>query len=113
MGESTIWFLELPYNSIYIWEKLRDVFLTTYYPVSKYHNHIYRVNNFVTLPGESFCISWDRFTSFVKSLPNHRLDDELLKEYLYRGHDHNNNVLLDTIAGGSNGESIMQRLQKS
>ena len=61
----------------------------------------------MALPGEFDSSSWDRFTSFVKSLPNHRLDDELLKEYFYRGHDHNNNVLLDTIVGGSNGESIM------
>ena len=50
-GAAFIWFTELPYNSIYTWEQLRDVFLERYYPVSKNLNHKDRVNNFVTLTG--------------------------------------------------------------
>ena len=50
-GEAAIWFTVLPYNSIYTWDKLRDVFLARYYPVSKKLNHKDRVNNFVALPG--------------------------------------------------------------
>ena len=34
-GEAAIWFTELPYNSIFTWNQLRDVFLARYYPVSK------------------------------------------------------------------------------
>ena len=34
MGEAAIWFTELPYNSIFTWNQLRDVFLACYYPVS-------------------------------------------------------------------------------
>ena len=52
-GEASIWFTELPYNSIFTWNQLRDVFLARYYPVSKKLNHKDRVNNFVALPGES------------------------------------------------------------
>ena len=63
-----------------------------------------RVNNFVALLEESVSSSWDRFTSFVRSVPNHRIDDESLKEYFYRGKDDNNKVVLDTIVGGSYGE---------
>ena len=51
--EAAIWFTELPYNSIFTWNQLRDVFLARYYPVSKKLNHKNRVNNFVALPGES------------------------------------------------------------
>ena len=47
MGEAAIWFTEFPYNSIYTWEHLKDVFLARYYLVSKKLNHKYRVNNFV------------------------------------------------------------------
>ena len=47
MGEAAIWFTELPYNSIFTWNQLRDVFLARYYPVSKKLNHKDRVNNFV------------------------------------------------------------------
>ena len=43
----------------------------------------------------------DRFTSFLRSVPNHRIDDESLKEYFYLGHDDNNKAVLDTIVGGS------------
>ena len=49
-GEAAIWFTELPYNSIFTWNKLRDIFLPRCYPVSKKLNHKDRVNNFVSLP---------------------------------------------------------------
>ncbi|TMW85596.1 hypothetical protein EJD97_022873, partial [Solanum chilense] len=72
--------------------------------VSKKLNHKHRVNNFVALPGESVSSSWDRFTSFLRSVPNQCIDDESLKEYFYRGHDDNNKAVLDTITGKSYGE---------
>ena len=83
---------------------MRDVFLASYYPIYKKLNHKDRVNNFVELPEESVRSSWDRFTSFLRSIPNHRSDDEYLKVYFYWGKDDNNKALLDTIAGGSHGE---------
>ena len=85
MGEAAIWFTELPYNSIFTWNQLRDVFLALYYPFSKKLNHKDKVNNFVALAGESVSSSWDIFTSFFRSVPNHRIDDESLKEYFYWG----------------------------
>ncbi|XP_069148170.1 uncharacterized protein [Solanum lycopersicum] len=97
-GEAAIWFTELPYNSILTWNQLRDVFLARYYRVSKKLNHKDRVNNFVALPGESVSSSWDRFTSFLRSVANHRIDDESLKENFYRGKDDNNKAVLDAIA---------------
>ena len=103
-GEAAIWFTELSYNSIFTLNQLRDGFLALYYPVSKKLNHKDRVNNFVALPGESVSSSLDRFTSFLRSVPNHRIDDESLKEYFYRGQDDNNKAVLGTIAGGSYGE---------
>ena len=52
----------------------------------------------------------------MRSVPNHRIDDESLKEYFYRGHDDNNKAVLDTIAGGSSGEcpyaEIAEKLEK-
>ena len=35
MGEDAIWLTKLPYNSIFTWNQLRDVFLSRHYPVSK------------------------------------------------------------------------------
>ena len=58
----------------------------------------------MALPGESISSSWDRFTSFLRSVPNYRIDDESPKEYFYRGQDDNNKAVMDTIAGGSFGE---------
>ena len=68
---------------------------------------------FVALPGESVSSSWDRFTSFFRSVPNHRIDDESLKKYFYRGQDDNKKAVLDTIVGGSFGSVLMLRLPKS
>ena len=79
-GDAAIWYTELPYNSIFTWNQLRDIFLARYYPVSKKLNHKDRVNNFVALPGESVSSSWDRFTLCLRSVPNHCIDDESLKE---------------------------------
>ena len=81
-------------------------------PGLKEINHKDRVNNFVALPGESVSSSWDRFTSFLRSVPNHRIDDESLKKYFYRGMDDNNNVVLDTIAGGSYEECSYNEIAK-
>ena len=74
-GEAAIWFTELPYNSIFTWNQLRDVFLARYYPVPKKLNHKDRLNNFAALLGESISNSWDRFTSFLRNVLNHRIDD--------------------------------------
>ena len=116
-SNAAIWFTELPYYSIFTWDQLAEVFKAKYYPVSKKLNHKDRVNNFVALPGESVSSSWDRFTAFVRSVPNHRIDDESLKEYFYRGQDDNNKAVLDTIAGGSYGDctyaQIAEKLESS
>ena len=70
------------------------------------------MNNFVALPGESVSSSWDIFTSFLRSVPNHRIDDESLKEYFYQGEDVINKEVLDTIAGGSYGECPYAEIAK-
>ena len=74
------------------------------------------MKNFVALLEESVSSSWDRFTSFFRSVLNHRIDDESLKEYFYRGHDDNNKAMLDTIVGGCYGEcpyaEIAEKLEK-
>ena len=57
-GEAALWFTELPYNSIFTWNQLRDVFLARYYPALKKLNHKHRVNNFIVLSGESVSSSW-------------------------------------------------------
>ena len=115
-GEVVIWFTKLPYNSIFTWNQLRDVFLAHHYPVSKKLNHKDRVNNFMALQGESVSSSWDKLTSFFRSVPNHRIDDESLKKYFYRVQDDNNKAVLDIIAGGSYGEcpyaEIAEKLEK-
>ena len=55
-------------------------------------------------------------TSFLRSVPNHPIDDESMKEYFYRGQDVNNKAVLDTIEGGSYGEctyvEIAEKLEK-
>ena len=60
--------------------------------------------------------SWDRFTSFYINVPNHRIDDESIKEYFYRGQDNNNKAILDIIASGYSGEcpygDIAKNLEK-
>ena len=81
--------------------------------MSKKLNHKDRVNNFVVLPGESVSSSMDKFTSFLRSVPNHRIDVESLKECFYRGQDYNNKAVLDTKRVVLMGSVFMPRLLKS
>lgn len=41
----------------------------------------------------------DRFTVFVRSIQDHLIDDESLKQYFYKGQDYNNKAVFGTIAG--------------
>lgn len=43
--------------------------------------------------------SWDRSTAFIRNVLNHRMYDESLKEYFYRGYDDNEKIVLHTISG--------------
>ena len=67
----------------------------------------------MALTGELVCSSWDKFTSFLRSVPNHCIDDKSLKEYIYRGQDDKNKAVLDTIAGGSYGSVLILRTLKN
>ena len=80
--------------------------------MSKKHNHKDKVNNFVVLTRETVNSSWDKFNAFVRGVPNHRIDDESLKEYFYRGQDDNNIEVLHTIEGGSCGECTYAKFAK-
>ena len=52
----------------------------------------------------------------MRSVPNHRIYDESLNEYFYRGQGDNNKAVLDTIAGESYGQcpyaEIAEKLEK-
>ncbi|XP_049373432.1 uncharacterized protein LOC125838412 [Solanum verrucosum] len=102
-GDAVVWFSELTYNSIYKWDQLHKVFMARYFLVSKKLNYKDKLNNFAALPRESISSSWDKFTRFMKSVSNHRIDDESLNEYFYQGQDDNGKVVLDTIARESYG----------
>ncbi|KAH0767894.1 hypothetical protein KY285_003765 [Solanum tuberosum] len=108
-SDVAVWFTKLCYSSIYTWDQLIEVFLARFFPMSKKLNHKDKLNNFVALLGESLSSSWDRFTTFIRGVPNHRIDDELLKEYFYRGQDDNSKAVLDTIARGSYGECTFEQ----
>lgn len=114
--ETSIWFTVFPNNSTYTWEQYRDAFLPCYYSVSKKLKNKDRVNNFVTLQGQSLRNSWDRLTPFLRSIPNHHIYDEQMKEYFYHWKDDNNKDVLKMIAGDSYGEctyvEIAQKLEK-
>ena len=48
----------------------------------------------------------------MRSVPNHRIYEESLKEYFFRGLNDNNKAVLDTIAGGSYGECPYAEIAK-
>lgn len=84
IGETYIRFNELHNNSIYTWDQMIDTFLERLFLVSKKLNKNYLLNNIVALLGDSWSSSSDRFSSFMRDVPYHRIDDESLNQYFYR-----------------------------
>uniref|UniRef100_M1DI47 Integrase core domain containing protein n=1 Tax=Solanum tuberosum TaxID=4113 RepID=M1DI47_SOLTU len=74
------------------------VFITGYFPMSKKLNHKDKLNNFAVLPTESVSSFLDRFTVFMRSVLNHRIDNESLKEYFYTGQDDNGRAMNDKVS---------------
>ena len=74
IGDAAIWSTKLPYNSICTWDQLRDLFLERYYQVSMKLNHKDELNKFVEL-GECVIIFKERFSTFIRGVPIHRIDD--------------------------------------
>lgn len=85
IGYVVISFNEIPYNSIYTWDQLTDAFLVRLFPMSKNLNKKDKLNSFAAQPGESVSSFWDRHPVFMRCVLNHRINDESLKEYFYRG----------------------------
>lgn len=93
---------------------MTEAFLAKVFPISKKLTKKDKINNFVVLPGESMSRFWDRFTTFIKSIPNHHINYESLKEYFYRGNDDKNKEALDTIIGGVLLDiSLLSRLRRN
>lgn len=105
--DATVWVSEFPYNSIR--DELHKVYLEKYFLLSKKLHLKDKLINFVALHAKSVNRSWDRFTEFMKSKPNHHIDDESPKKYLYIGKDDNGKVVLDIITGGSYGANTSIR----
>lgn len=84
--------------------------------MSKKLNKKNKINLLIAQLEECVSSSWDRFTAFMRGFPNHRIDDELLKEYFYREKDDNGKEVLDTDARGSYGEyswaQITEKIEK-
>lgn len=58
-GDSSIWINEIPYNSIYTWDKLTKAFLERIFLVLRNNIKNYMLNNFVVQPGECVSNSWN------------------------------------------------------
>lgn len=57
--------------------------------------------------------SWDRFTSFIRKVSNHRIIDESLKEYFYLGQNVNTKAVLDIITWVCIENELLRRLRRN
>lgn len=97
--DAAIWFDKLAYKSFYTQDQFRNVFLARqYYGVQKPQQQrqsekLYGTTQGVGkyLLGKIYCIR--------EMVPNHYIDDELLKNYFYRGQHDNNSDVLNIIMG--------------
>ena len=72
----------------------------------------YKLNNFVAQPGESMISYLDIFIDLMRGVPNHHICDDSFKKYFHRGKDDNGKKILDTLAGGSYGECLWEKITK-
>src|ERR1051325_11511703 len=82
------------------WAELQQVFLEKYFPKAKKLKLKGQINNFLQLPGESIGATWERFTKYLRMVPDHKIVDDSLVEIFYRALDENSKAVADTIMGG-------------
>ncbi|GJZ28660.1 reverse transcriptase domain-containing protein [Tanacetum coccineum] len=77
------WFYRLKTHSIHTWEEMVLKFLLKYYPYSKAMQLRKEILNFWQLPTESIFEAWERFKSYLRKCPDHRilLVDQILTFY--------------------------------
>ncbi|GKD44291.1 reverse transcriptase domain-containing protein [Tanacetum coccineum] len=81
--EAESWFYRLKTHSINTWEEMVLKFLSKYYPYSKALQLRKNILNFKQLPAESVFRAWERFKSYLRKCPDHRilLVDQILTFY--------------------------------
>jgi len=99
-GNAAVWLSELPPGMITSWAELQQVFLEKYFPRAKKLKLKDQINNFHQLPGESIGATWERFTKYLRMVPDHKIVDDSLVEIFYRALDENSKAVADTIMGG-------------
>src|ERR1051325_8309141 len=82
------------------WAELQQVFLEKYFPKAKKLKLKGQINNFLQLPRESIGATWERFTKYLRMVPDHKIVDDSLVEIFYRALDENSKAVADTIMGG-------------
>ena len=112
-SDDALWFYELPCNLSHTSDQLHKVFMAKYFLLSKELNHKDKLNNFVVLQRNFGSSSWDRFSTFIRSIPNHKINDKSLKESFYRGWDDNGKAMHDTIVGGLYVSVLLRRSLKN
>ncbi|GJY68178.1 reverse transcriptase domain-containing protein [Tanacetum coccineum] len=71
--EAESWFYTLKTHSIHTWEEMVSKFLSKYFPYSRTLQLRKEILNFRQLPTESVFEAWERFKSWLRKCPDHRI----------------------------------------
>ena len=68
------WFSSLPQNSIYSWNKCKDVFISKYFPPAKIISLRIDIMKFKQLDHEHVAQYWERMKLMIRNCPTHGLN---------------------------------------
>jgi hypothetical protein len=83
------------------WEKLREKFCLTFFPMSRVVTLRLEILSFKQLDKESLETAWARFTNSLASRPNIGIPEPILLQHFRMGLDNESAKFLDTSSGGS------------
>jgi hypothetical protein len=83
------------------WEALSSCFCLQFFPISRVVSLHSEVLSFKQEEKESLGMTWDHFNAIINTGPDLAIQDPILLQHFYMGHDRKTSKHLDTTLGGS------------
>ncbi|GJR13846.1 reverse transcriptase domain-containing protein [Tanacetum coccineum] len=98
IDDAKVWFNELSSDVIATWEKMRQAFVSRFFPPAMFDRLMGEIRGFTQHPNESLVDAWLRMKDLLRSCHGHGLGRGTIVQIFYHGLDEATQAILD--AGG-------------
>ncbi|GKB80610.1 reverse transcriptase domain-containing protein [Tanacetum coccineum] len=98
IDDAKVWFKELSSDVIATWEKMRQDFVSRFFPPAMFDRLMGEIRGFTQHPNESLVDAWIQMKDLLRSCHRHGLGRGTIVQIFYHGLDEATQAILD--AGG-------------